>query len=104
MAKILVIDLGTTYFKFSLFDRNGQLCQLARSEPPIRRPQADRMELEAASFADVLERGIAQLGQQAGGLADVEAVSFATQTNSFLLLDAHDPPLTPIILWPDLRA
>ncbi len=31
----------------------------------------------------------------------MEAVTFATQTNSFLLLDADNRPLTPIILWPD---
>jgi xylulokinase len=104
VAKILVIDLGTTYFKFALFDRDGQLCHATHCVPPIQRPEADRMELEAADFADVLVSGIAQLGQQAGGLGDVEVVTFATQTNSFLWLDAADAPLTPIILWPDRRA
>ena len=37
-------------------------------------------------------------------MSDVEAVTFATQTNSFVLLDAEDRPLTPLILWPDRRA
>jgi xylulokinase len=104
MAKILVIDLGTTYFKFALFDRGGQLCHLVRWESPLRRPAADQMEIDAADFAEVLAKGIAELGRQAGGLRDVVAVSFSTQTNSFLLLAADDAPLTPIILWPDLRA
>jgi xylulokinase len=31
-------------------------------------------------------------------------VTFATQTNSFVLLDAEDRPLTALILWPDRRA
>ena len=45
------------------------------------------------------------LRERAGGQwAEVEAVTFATQTNSFLLLDANTRPLTPIILWPDRRA
>ena len=39
-----------------------------------------------------------------GAWAAVEAVTFATQTNSFVLLDAACRPLTPIILWPDSRA
>jgi xylulokinase len=104
MAKILVIDLGTTYFKFALFDRGGQLCHLACREPPIRRPEAGRMELEAADFAAVLAKGIAEVANAAGGLADVDAVSFSTQTNSFLLVGPDDAPLTPILLWPDLRA
>jgi len=104
MSKILVIDLGTTYFKFALFDREGQLSHATHCAPPVRRPEGDRMELEAADFADVLAKGMAQLGQQVGSLGDVEVVTFATQTNSFLLLDAADAPLTPIILWPDRRA
>ena len=36
--------------------------------------------------------------------AKIRAVTFATQTNSFILLDAAWRPLTPLILWPDARA
>jgi xylulokinase len=104
VAKILVIDLGTTYFKFALFDRAGQLCGVTHLAPPIRRPEAEWMELDAGDFARAVAEGVARLGARTGGLADVEAVGFATQTNSFLLLDAEDRPLTPIILWPDRRA
>jgi glycerol kinase len=104
MAKILVIDLGTSYFKFALFDRAGQLCGLAQREPPLQRPAAGRLELAAEDFARTIADGIAEGGCQAGGLSDVEAVSFATQTNSFLLLDDRQRPLTPIILWPCRRA
>ncbi|MGO8748653.1 MAG: FGGY-family carbohydrate kinase [Thermoguttaceae bacterium] len=104
MAKILVIDLGTSYFKFALFDRGGQLCGLAQREPPLQRPVAGRLELAAGDFVRTIADGIAEGGCQAGGLSDVEAISFATQTNSFLLLDDRQRPLTPIILWPDRRA
>ena len=63
------------------------------------------MELPADAFGDAIAEGIAELrGPRRGGLADVEAVTFATQTNSFVLLDADDRPLTPFILWPDRRA
>ena len=34
MARILTIDLGTTYFKISLFDRSGRLCDTCRIAPP----------------------------------------------------------------------
>ncbi len=105
MAKILTIDLGTTYFKFTLFDRAGRLCDTQRLELPLCETQPGRMELPADAFWQAIDQGIAQLrDRQNGGLADVEAVGFATQTNSFLLLDGHSRPLTPIILWPDLRA
>lgn len=104
MAKILVIDLGTSFFKFALFDRAGHLCGLERQEPPLQRPAPGRLELAADDFARTIADGIAEVGRHAGGLSDIEAVSFATQTNSFLLLDQHHGPLTPIILWPDRRA
>lgn len=105
MPKILAIDLGTTYFKFALIDRDGRLrdtCQLAL---PLDAAEPGRMEMSAAAFSDTIARGIATLGgRDDRQLADVEAVSLATQTNSFILLDSGDCPLTPIILWPDHRA
>lgn len=105
MGKILTIDLGTTLFKFALFDRSGRLCDTCRIPPAVVAAEAGRMELPSDAFAEVIGRGISELRKCAGGsLADVEAISFATQTNSFVLLDAAGLPLTPIILWPDGRA
>jgi xylulokinase len=60
--------------------------------------------LDVSEFERALADGISRLGREAGGLNDVDQVSYATQANSFLLLGADDTPLTPIILWPDRRA
>lgn len=104
MAKILIIDLGTSYFKFALFDRGGRLCGLVQRPTPARQPRDGWIEVQAHDFDREILEGIAAIGKQAGRLADVEALGFATQTNSFLLLDRQDRPLTPLILWPDRRA
>ena len=105
MAKILSIDLGTTYFKVSLFDRNGRLCDLCRIAPPIAAAQAGYAELPAGAFDRAILQGISELRSRSSrGLTDVAAVTFATQTNSFMLLDSGERPLTPLILWPDRRA
>lgn len=105
MPHILTLDLGTTYFKAGLFDREGRMCALYREAPPIRCPRPGRCELDAADFRAAVRRSIAAVGASSpDGLRDVAAVTFATQTNSFVLLDADDQPLTPIILWPDDRA
>ena len=62
------------------------------------------MELPAAAMEEAIAGGIRELGNcPGGGLADVEAVTFATQTNSFVLLGEDGRPLTPVILWPDAR-
>lgn len=105
MAKILAIDLGTTYFKIAIFDRDGRLHAVSRVAPPLTKTPAGILELPANALSETIARGMAEVaGSVAGGLADVDAVTFATQTNSFLLLDAEDRPLTPVILWPDARA
>lgn len=104
MSHILTFDLGTSYFKAALFDEQGQLCHLARVAPPIIHPTPGRWELPADHFRQVIEQTIDQLRRDAGSLSTVRAISFATQTNSFVLLDQHDQPLTPLIFWPDDRA
>jgi xylulokinase len=105
VGKILSIDLGTTLFKFALFDRGGELCGDCRIPPPVAASDNGCMELPADAFADAIAGGISELARVVdAGLADVEAVTFATQTNSFVLLDSAERPLTPIILWPDRRA
>ncbi len=105
MRTILTLDLGTTYFKVALFDEMGQLCALHRAAPPISRPWPQTWELSAESFHKCITDALDRLRETApNAFADVAAITFATQTNSFLLLDAADRPLTPIILWPDTRA
>lgn len=102
---LLTIDLGTTLFKFALFDEQGRLCALRRSAPPIAHPQPSWWELDPRQFRRTIVQGIAALRSQMGGsLNDVAAISFATQANSFVLLDRRLEPLTPLILWPDERA
>jgi xylulokinase len=105
VAKILSIDLGTTYFKISLFDRGGRLLNTCRIAPPLAGSPDGRLELLAEDFSKTIVQGIAELCVRVGGnLSDVEAVTIASQTNSFVLLDTNNEPLTPLILWPDRRA
>jgi xylulokinase len=63
------------------------------------------MELPAEAFCHSIEQGLTALRACDGcSFDDVAAITFATQTNSFVLLDANDRPLTSLILWPDERA
>ncbi len=105
MSEILTIDLGTTYFKAALFDDAGELVALHRVPAPTRSPQRQWLEMDVADFRRTITQAVAAVAaSRPGGLADVAAVTFATQTNSFALLDGDDQPLTPLILWPDARA
>ncbi len=100
---ILAMDFGTTYLKATLFDDAGRIVALHR-QPLETSPQA-RWELDPAAFREMIVSALGDLRDRAAeAWQQIAAVSFATQTNSFVLLDRSDQPLTPIILWPDTRA
>lgn len=104
MSHFLTFDLGTTYFKAALFDEAGQLAALARVATPLVYPRDGWCEMAAENFFTAIRTAAGQLRQQSPrAYADIAAVSFATQANSFLLLDAADRPLIPIIIWTDRR-
>lgn len=102
---IFTIDLGTSYLKFALFDRSGRMTRSAIVAPSIERPHPGWMEMTFDGFLKAVDDGVhevfadAQVGPEA-----VEAITFATQANTFLLLDPAGRPLTPLVSWTDLRA
>ena len=105
MSLLLGIDLGTSYFKVGLFDAAGALKGLGRVAVEKDVPAPRRFELPVPRFWMLLRRGLAEALNQAGANArDIAAVSYSSQTNSFVLLDRAGSPLTPIILWTDERA
>lgn len=102
---ILTVDLGTTFFKVSLFDDGGELCASARVAPPIVHRSSVLWELAPEAFVKTLKLAVAETLAAAPQLrSKVAAISFATQANSFTILDRAGKPLAPFILWPDERA
>jgi sugar (pentulose or hexulose) kinase len=98
-------DLGTTFFKVGLYTACGKQMGMGRrafvkdedAEGRCTVPVCRFLETIAAAFQDAL--------LQAGATpADIKGVSYCSQANTFLLLDSRDKPLTPLIVWPDLRA
>lgn len=105
MNKILSLDLGTSYLKAALHDRAGNLCGLRKTPTPVAHPQEGRREMDAVRLQEEITQLISHLGASSpAGLAEVAAVVFSAQTNSFLLLDSEDQPLMPLIIWTDERA
>ncbi|MBN1912594.1 MAG: FGGY-family carbohydrate kinase [Pirellulales bacterium] len=104
MSLTLTFDLGTTYFKAALFDERGALQALAHRPLEVEHLHPDLWEMGIEVFRHTLSDLAHKLRDTFGPLDRVEAISFATQANSFALLDRQDRPLTPLILWPDGRA
>lgn len=105
MELLLGIDFGTSYFKIGLFDRSGSLLGLARLKVEISSRHAGWAELETGKFWNLLRDGIDMALRTANARpTDIAGISYSSQANTFLLLDAEGQPLTPLILWTDDRA
>jgi sugar (pentulose or hexulose) kinase len=105
MKLFLGIDMGTSYFKAGLFDENGGLQGLGRQAVKTNAGKPGIYELTVETFWATIYSCIIEATTMAKAkIDDIIALSYSSQANSFLLLDKDFEPLTPIILWPDLRA
>ena len=104
MSNVLTFDLGTTYFKVCIFDEAAKLIARSRVAVPVNRPAPNQAELPVAVFCRILTDAVHDVSRQTDGLRDVSRISFATQANSFTLLNAQSEPLLPFVLWTDRRA
>ncbi|WP_298649921.1 FGGY-family carbohydrate kinase [uncultured Proteiniphilum sp.] len=105
MSFFLGIDLGTSYFKAGIFDENGKLHGLGRHPVEKSGYGGSVCELEVAVFWKTLRLCIRYAMKEANISSNkIQALSYSSQANSFLLLDESDNPLTPLILWSDERA
>ena len=62
-------------------------------------------ELPTQRFWGVLQKGVKQTLNQANAQAvDIKAMGYSSKANTFVLLDAEDKPLSPLVFWTDGRA
>lgn len=100
----LGIDMGTSYFKAGLFNKEGKLVGAGRIRVP-KRISGVQAELGIADFWRSLQQCIDIAFKEA--MADrrtLTAIAYASQANTFVLADAKGRPLTPLILWTDERS
>ncbi len=104
MSFYLGIDLGTSYFKAGIYDTDGRQYGLGREAVP-KVISGNRCELPIEQFWNAIGKSIRlALADARISPAEVTALSYSSQANSFVLLDKSGCPLTPLILWPDRRA
>jgi sugar (pentulose or hexulose) kinase len=105
MALLLGLDFGTSYFKVGLFDPTGALRGLGRVAVDKRSPEPGWSELPVEDFWRLLRTALADALAQAGASgSDIAGLSYASQANTFVLLDRYGGPLTPLVIWTDRRA
>lgn len=102
----LGIDLGTSVFKAGVYTCRGELIGLGTSELNLdmQETESGRFELATRSFWNHLRKCIsAALDKCPKGNVEIAGLSYASQANTFVLLDKQDQVLSPMIMWPDRR-
>ena len=98
----LGIDIGTSSVKAALMDRQGDLCARASEALIVSRPQPGFSEQDPESWWQATVRAVLSLPPAAR--RQVRAVGLSGQMHGATLLDEHDQPLRPAILWNDGRS
>ncbi len=99
------IDAGTTGSKVALFDDRGHVLGSGYADYPSLHPHPGWAEQDV----EAVWRGICRASnaaRAAAGVADeaIRSIALSSQRGSFILLDGHERPLAPSILWNDSRA
>ena len=102
---LLAIDAGTTNLGACLFAPNGDL--LAQSKARVRTvsPRRGVVEQDAAAIWRSARKVVAETLAQAGRTAaDLAAIGVTSQRTSAVIWDRQTgKPLTPLVVWSDLR-
>ena len=100
---LLTFDIGTTALKVGLFDVSGRALAISTQEYELITPRAGWAELPVERYWDACVAGTRECLQEQNG-ADVRAVGFSSQGQTFVPLDADFRPLRNAIVWLDTRA
>lgn len=100
---VAVVDAGTTGVRSALVDERGRVVAQASAALGIGHPEAGAAEQSVDAMADAVIQTLhnAVEARPAGG--EVVAVNVSAQRASVALVDEAGRPLTPLLLWMDLR-
>lgn len=102
---LLAIDAGTTNLRVCLFKPNGDLVGQAGAPVSSAAPAPGLVEQDAEAIWRAIRAAIDQVLTDAGHSAhDLAAIGVTSQRTSAVLWDRETgEPLTPLVVWSDLR-
>lgn len=102
---LLAIDAGSTNLRVCLFSAGGELLAQATSSVRITAPAPGRVEQDATAIWRGTRQAISRALSTAGRTAhDLAAIGVTSQRTSAVIWDrATGRPLTPLVVWSDLR-
>ena len=91
--RVLALDVGSSSTRAGAYDERGRQA----AEPARRSYTSNEGQLDADELLRAAEAVFAEAG-------DADALGISCFWHSLLLLDEHERPLTPVLLWQDRRA
>jgi xylulokinase len=99
------IDAGTTSIKGVLLSNTGDLLANAGEEYALELGPNDSCELDPEIYWDITCRVIRILLDKSGiSPADIHGISFSSQGETLIVIDANGKPLRKAIIWLDNRS
>ena len=96
--RVLALDVGSSSTRSCAYDERGRASgECARRKYSARTARDGSAELDAGDLVRAAEAVLAEAG-------DADALGISCFWHSLLLLDEHNEPLTPVLLWQDSRA
>ena len=101
-SHVLTIDIGTTSAKVLVVSNQGAVIASAQEFYPTTFPQPGF----AVQDPDFVVKGILKIIKKAKEQFDgkIEAIGVSSAMHSIMAIDAAGKPITPLILWSDMRS
>jgi xylulokinase len=97
---ILVIDIGTSALKTTLYAQSGALIAQASAPCGYQSPEPNAAEADPEDWWRALPSALVGLG---ASLHNVRVIGLTGQMHGAVLLDANNEPVHPCLLWLDRR-
>jgi xylulokinase len=102
---VIGCDVGSQGTNAALYGADGTLVEAAYEPYDVDFPRPGWAEQPAALWEDAIRRGCRRLLEGLDGAPDaVQAISFGSQLDGQLPIDAGRAPLRPCLIWMDRRA
>ncbi|HLE15657.1 MAG TPA: xylulokinase [Anaerolineales bacterium] len=104
MPFLLGLDLGTSSLKVVLFDENGSVVGRGAAAYPLHTPRPGHAEQDPEDWWRAAGEAARQSLSGVEGPVQVAALGLSGQMHGTVLLDEHNRPLAPAVIWPDQRS
>lgn len=97
------VDVGSQGAVLAVFSADGERIATTYQTYPVLYPRPGWAEQDPSEWTSALVRGFAELATEVD-LGRIRALSFASQLDGLVAVDASGEPLAPAIIWMDRRA